>query len=250
MSNEYTFLEPSQIKDYVCGYQNGNNEFGKILAESFIPLIGKIVSDYTNQYTLSISRDDLFQEAVIGFYKSLKSFNPDKGNLSVYCTPYIRRELMDYIFNNKEMVRTITTKDMRKLYFNRHQYITDGKIDIDRMAESENVSRGKVIEFIEKMKFKPMSNHLTTEDESVIDSIECEWSDIDDVIETDDVQYKSNKLRKALVALSPRELEIIKRMYLDDDTISMSELARQQSVSPQRIKQIEVSAIKKLKDKI
>lgn len=248
--NESQFLESDEVNRLVEEYQCGNSHAGQQLVEAYIPLINKICAEYTNGYTLSIGRDDLFQEAVIGFYKSLNSFNSKQGNLSVYATQYMRRMILDFILDNKKIIRTITTKDMRKMYFNRFKYIdANGVLDVHTMAEQEDIPIHRVIEFNERMKFNPTYD-VTNDDgqrESVIDRIECEWSTITEYEDRQEYTKQRNDIHKSLNVLTERENEIINRVYLTKEPETMSAIAREYAVSPQRIQQIERNAVKKIK---
>ena len=254
MLDKPEFLSYEEIDKLVLEYQNGNSIVGQKLVESFIPLINKTCMEYVNGYTLSISKDDLFQEAIIGFYKALSSFDSDKGNLSIYAIPYIRRTIMDYILDNKKMIRTITSKDMRKMYFNRFKYTdANGTLDIRAMSENEDIPIHRVREFNERMNFNSLYNDLVDDGgdwDLYINRIECQWSDITTYEENEEYSMQRNAIHKALGTLNEKEYDVINRVYLAKEPESMSAIAREYSVSPQRIQQIERNAVKKIKAKV
>lgn len=247
------FLSKEEIPVLVQRYTEGDVDSGKALVEAFIPLLNSICCDFLNGYTMSISRDDLFQEAVIGFYKSLNSYNADKGNLSIYAMSYVKYQLMDYVLANRKMVKTITTKKFRKLYFNRNKYYNEkGEIDAAKMSEGEGIELPIVEEFKDRMKFNPLYVMMNEDGtvESPIDLLECSWNTIEQYEDHDQQEKVINTVKTALGKLRPRQRDIFERMYMNDEPETMSCIARDYGVSPQRIQQQEREAIVRLKETI
>jgi RNA polymerase sigma-32 factor len=61
--------------------------------------------------------EDILSAATFGLIKAVDRFDPDKGPLTTFADHWIRAELNEYVLNNLEPVRTITTKGQRRAFF-------------------------------------------------------------------------------------------------------------------------------------
>ena len=216
---------------------------------------------------------DLIQEGTIGLMKAVKRFDPDQGvRLVSYALHWIKAEIHEYILKNWRMVKMATTKAQRKLFFNLRSMKQGFKDDldvathrdtlseeqIDSMAQTLNVKREEVIEMEQRMAggdvlldpapsedgedaFGPIA-YLSDARHEPTALIESHQRDV----------LASDGIAAALADLDPRSRRIVEERWLkvnDDGTggMTLHDLAAEYQVSAERIRQIEVAAMKKMR---
>jgi RNA polymerase sigma-32 factor len=216
---------------------------------------------------------DLIQEGNIGLMKAVKRFDPDQGvRLVSYALHWIKAEIHEYILKNWRMVKVATTKAQRKLFFNLRSMKQGFKDDadvathrdtlsqeqIDSMARTLQVKREEVIEMEQRMAggdvlldpspsedgqeaFGPIS-YLADASHEPTALIESHQRD----------RLASDGIAAALEELDPRSRRIVQERWLkvnDDGSggMTLHELAAEYQVSAERIRQIEVAAMKKMR---
>jgi len=257
-------------------------EFGrKLKEENDLESASKLVLSHL-RLVVSVSRKylgyglphgDLIQEGNIGLMKAVKRFDPDQNvRLVSYALHWIRAEIHEYILKNWRMVKMATTKAQRKLFFNLRSMKQGFKDDadvathrdtltaaqIDSNAKSLNVKREEVIEMEQRMSggdtlldpspsddgedaFGPIAylSDASHEPTALIESHQR------DILATDGISA-------ALEELDPRSRRIVEERWLnvnDDGSggMTLHDLAAEYQVSAERIRQIEVAAMKKMK---
>jgi RNA polymerase sigma-32 factor len=216
---------------------------------------------------------DLIQEGNIGLMKAVKRFDPEQGvRLVSYALHWIRAEIHEYILKNWRMVKVATTKAQRKLFFNlrsmkqgfkdeadaetHRDTLTEAQIDV--MARELNVKREEVMEMETRM-----SGGDVVLDPGPADDGEESFGPIAYLADashepTAELENRerdamaSHGIADALEQLDPRSRRIVEERWLkvnDDGSggMTLHELASEYGVSAERIRQIEVAAMKKMK---
>ena len=260
-------------------------EFAKKLKENNdLDAAGKLILSHL-RLVVSISRQyagyglphaDLIQEGNVGLMKAVKRFDPEHGvRLVSYAMHWIKAEIHEYISKNWRMVKLATTKAQRKLFFNlrskkqgfradagedRNTVTRDTLSDaqIDSVAKELNVKREEVIEMEARMAggdvlldpspsddgedaFGPIAYLADVQHEPTA-MIEAHQRDL----------MSSDGISQALEVLDARSRRIVEERWLkvnDDNSggMTLHELAAEYGVSAERIRQIEVAAMKKMK---
>ena len=253
----------------------------KLKDENDLEAAGKLVLSHL-RLVVSVSRKylgyglphgDLIQEGNIGLMKAVKRFDPEQGvRLVSYALHWIRAEIHEYILKNWRMVKVATTKAQRKLFFNlrsmkqgfkddadaetHRETLTDAQIEV--MARELNVKREEVMEMETRMSggdvvldpgpaddgeeaFGPIAYLADASHEPTAELESRER----DAMATDGIAA-------ALEHLDPRSRRIVEERWLkvnDDGSggMTLHELAAEYGVSAERIRQIEVAAMKKMK---
>ncbi len=254
----------------------------KLRDENDLEAAGKLVLSHL-RLVVSVSRQylgyglphaDLIQEGNVGLMKAVKRFDPDQGvRLVSYAMHWIKAEIHEYILKNWRMVKLATTKAQRKLFFNLRSMKQGFKADaldadthrdslndheIDEVAQKLNVKREEVIEMEMRMAggdtlLDPSSNddgdeafgpisYLTDASHEPTAMIAAHQRDI----------LASDGISAALNVLDERSRRIVEERWLkvqDNGTggMTLHELAAEYGVSAERIRQIEVAAMKKMK---
>ena len=217
---------------------------------------------------------DLIQEGNIGLMKAVKRFDPDRGvRLVSFAMHWIKAEIHEYILKNWRLVKIATTKAQRKLFFNlrsikaalaqdadsRQGFNTLGAEEVQAVAKKLGVKPEEVVEMETRLTGADVSlEPLTDDDEDSYAPIaylaadrSIEPSAILERKEYDRLQDEG--LSSALASLDERSRTIVQRRWLvadGEETATLHELAAVYGVSAERIRQIEVKAMQKMKGKL
>ena len=234
----------------------------------------RLVVSVSRQYLgYGLPHGDLIQEGNIGLMKAVKRFDPDQGvRLVSYALHWIKAEIHEYILKNWRMVKLATTKAQRKLFFNLRSMKQRMKSDTsDTNAHRNTLSPAEVEQMAGKLNVKPaevieMETRLSGGDVALdpqTDDNEENYAPIaylaDDAAEPTRVlearardAQSGEGLVMALEVLDPRSRRIVEERWLkvnDDNSggMTLHDLAAEYGVSAERIRQIEVAAMKKMR---
>lgn len=221
----------------------------------------RLVVSISRQYLgYGLPQADLIQEGNIGLMKAVKRFDPDRGvRLVSFAVHWIKAEIHEYVVRNWRLVKIATTKAQRKLFFNlRRMRPEDGQTlnpaEIDDIARELNVRPQDVSE----MEIRLTGGELALESSMDDDddgfapisylSDEGAFEPTQVLAERATQSLQGEGLENALEKLDPRSRRIIEARWLQDDqTATLHELAAEFGVSAERIRQIEVAAMKKMR---
>ena len=219
---------------------------------------------------------DLIQEGNVGLMKAVKRFDPDQGvRLVSYAMHWIKAEIHEYILKNWRMVKVATTKAQRKLFFNLRSMKQGFKAEsaaLDEGTHRDTLSPDEVGQVAARLNVKPeevleMETRLSGGDilldPSPSDDGEESFGPIAylaDATQEPTAQLESRArdrlssdgISTALEALDERSRRIVEERWLkvnDDGSggMTLHDLAAVYGVSAERIRQIEVAAMKKMK---
>jgi RNA polymerase sigma-32 factor len=206
---------------------------------------------------------DLIQEGNVGLMKAVKRYDPEQGvRLVSYAMHWIKAEIHEYILRNWRMVKLATTKAQRKLFFNlrSHKPGLDAMTpdQVDDLAATLKVKREEVIEMEARMAgsdvlLDPSANEDGEEAFGPIAYLSDVHHEPTAMIEAHQRDIMSTDgISQALAVLDERSRRIVEERWLkvnDDNSggMTLHELAHEYGVSAERIRQIEVAAMKKMK---
>jgi RNA polymerase sigma-32 factor len=217
-----------------------------------------VVSVARNYMGYGLPQADLIQEGNIGLMKAVKRFDPERGvRLASFAIHWIKAEIHEYILRNWRMVKIATTKAQRKLFFNlRSMKATTASLtpgEIERMAETLKVKPSDVIEMEQRLQGGDVAlDPGPDEGEDFVSPIAY----LADHAEGPAQAYERNQaeelktagLAAALEALDARSRRIIEARWLaESDPRTLHELAAEFGVSAERIRQIEVKAMQRMR---
>ncbi|MCX7215324.1 MAG: RNA polymerase sigma factor RpoH [Burkholderiales bacterium] len=228
------------------------------LVMSHLRLVVSIARGYLGY---GLPHADLIQEGNIGLMKAVKRFDPEQGvRLVSYAMHWIKAEIHEYILRNWRMVKLATTKAQRKLFFNLRSHKTGLDTmtpeQVDDLAASLNVKREEVIEMETRLSGRDIALDASSDDDddakfAPISYLSADHSEPLKVLEAKQYdRLQSEGLEQALSALDARARRIVEARWLANDDGSgatLHELAEEFGVSAERIRQIEVAAMKKMK---
>ncbi len=228
------------------------------LVMSHLRLVVSIARGYLGY---GLPHADLIQEGNIGLMKAVKRFDPEQGvRLVSYAMHWIKAEIHEYILRNWRMVKLATTKAQRKLFFNLRSHKTGldtmAPEQVDDLAASLNVKREEVIEMETRLSGRDIALDASSDEDddakfAPISYLSADHSEPLKVLEAKQYdRLQSEGLEQALSALDARARRIVEARWLANDDGSgatLHELAEEFGVSAERIRQIEVAAMKKMK---
>jgi RNA polymerase sigma-32 factor len=202
---------------------------------------------------------DLIQEGNVGLMKAIKRFNPDVGvRLITFAVHWIRAEIHEFIVQNWRIVKIATTKAQRKLFFNLRKFKTGLSWLTREEATTVADELGVDVETVYQMETRlnahdaPFDPATDAEDDKDYTAPSSYLSQPDaDPAETlagdQWDQHRQERLRIALENLDERSRDIVSSRWLGQEKLTLSDLAARYNVSAERIRQLENSAMKKLK---
>ena len=199
---------------------------------------------------------DLIQEGNIGLMKAVKRFDPSHGvRLVSFAMHWIKAEIHEYVLKNWRMVKVATTKAQRKLFFNLRSMKTGSETltpaQVSDVAHMLSVKPEEVIEMETRLSGHDLALETGNDDEDAfapIAYLEDSRSEPTRVIESRARDYLHNEgLQSALSSLDERSRRIVEARWLSDEAATLHELAAEFGVSAERIRQIEVKAMQKMR---
>ena len=203
---------------------------------------------------------DLIQEGNIGLMKAVKRFDPTVGvRLVSFAVHWIKAEIHEYVLRNWRVVKVATTKAQRKLFFNlrksKKRLGWFNQQEVEMVAENLGVLPAEVLEMESRMSAQDQAFDLASDDDdkdtsfSPVHYLQDHASDVAHQVEEANWEQTANRrLRAALATLDERSQHIIQARWLEeDDKTTLQTLADEYGVSAERIRQLEKSALKKLK---
>ncbi|HEY2627748.1 MAG TPA: RNA polymerase sigma factor RpoH [Usitatibacter sp.] len=218
-----------------------------------------VVSVARNYMGYGLPQPDLIQEGNIGLMKAVKRFDPERGvRLASFAIHWIKAEIHEYILRNWRLVKIATTKAQRKLFFNLRSMKKSSaaltRKEIKQVAETLNVKESDVIEMEQRLQGGDVSLEPMADDgeDFVAAPIAYLAEPSEGPAETfERAQAEGNRsagLTTALESLDERSRRIILARWLaETDPKTLHELADEFGVSAERIRQIEVKAMQKMK---
>jgi RNA polymerase primary sigma factor len=220
------------------------------LVQANLRLVVHTARRYAGIGTISIS--DLIQEGNIGLMRAAELFDHRKGfKFSTYATCWIKQTITRALSNNSRMIRlpVHTAYEVSKIiHASRHLVQETGDEPTpEELSARVNMPTKKVQNLLGISK-EPLSLSMSMGEDNapLSDYIEDHTipSALDSVIR-DDLR---DKISRAISCLCPKEKRIVKVRYgIGEEEQTLEALAQEFGVTRERIRQIEMKAIKKLK---
>ena len=234
---------------------HGDLDAARDLVMAHLRFVVHIAKGYTG-YGLPLN--DLIQEGNVGLMKAVKRFDPDyEVRLVSFAVHWIRAEIHEFVLKNWRIVKVATTKAQRKLFFNLRKkkktlaWLTDA--ETKAVAKDLGVKAAEVTEMEKRLhsrdaifdpapdaddesNFTPAAYLPSPEADPAVQVEASDWND-----------DATTRMTAALDILDDRSRRILEERWLTEDKMTLHELAAEYGVSAERIRQLEVNAIKKLR---
>lgn len=256
--NQVPILSLDEEQNLARLLQNeGDIDAARQLIMSHLRFVVKIARGY-NGYGLQ--QADLIQEGNIGLMKAVKRFNPDVGvRLVSFAVHWIRAEIHEFILKNWRVVKIATTKAQRKLFFNlrssKKRLGWLNQKEINEVAKDLGVKPADVIEMEKRMSNYDAAFETDLDDDSITyqpsQYLQNDDCSPEELLENEqNVSNEHENLQSALSLLDDRSKDIVSKRWLNEKKATLHDLAAIHNISAERVRQIESSAIKKLRNSI
>jgi RNA polymerase sigma-32 factor len=240
--------------------ENNDLEAARQLIMSHLRVVVSISRQYLGY---GLPHADLIQEGNIGLMKAVRKFDLSQGTRLVsYAIFWIKAEIHEFILKNWRLVRVATTKPQRKLFFN----LRSNKPSINALSDAEIHGLAKALDVKEQdvrdMEIRLGGHDVQLEPDSDEDHPREIGSWMSDsrleptsvLMQKEELELETSGLQKALNILDERSRRIITARWLANDSgkppLTLHDLAAELHISAERVRQIEVAALKKMRDSI
>lgn len=233
------------------------------LITSHLRLVVKVVSKFRG-YGLPMS--EMISEGNIGLLYAIDKFDPDKGfRFSTYALWWIKASVQKYVLNSWSLVKIGTTAAQKKLFFNLRKVKNRLNLNDDRemshdvlqnIANSLDVSVQEVTDMNMRLKSHDGSLNVIVDSDSengneLLDFIADGKPNQEEVFSHSEIMIQRRKLfNKALGCLNPREKDILFKRRMMEKSITLDDLSKYYAISKERVRQIELNSIRKIKNNI
>ena len=255
--NSIAILTPEQEIDLAKQYYHDDNvDAARQLVLAHLRFVVHMAKSYSGY---GLSQADLIQEGNVGLMKAVKRFNPEVGvRLVSFAVHWIKAEMHEYVLRNWRIVKIATTKAQRKLFFNlrssKKQLGWLNNEETKAVADDLGVDAKVVRQMEGRMSAYDMAFDVEADNDDDMPHkapayfIEDKSSNIASNIENEEWEEVTNKqLHAAMSELDDRSQDILKSRWLSEDKLTLHELAGKYDVSAERIRQLEKTAMKKIK---
>jgi RNA polymerase sigma-32 factor len=231
-------------------------EAARDLVMAHLRFVVHIAKGYTG-YGLPLN--DLIQEGNVGLMKAVKRFDPDYDvRLVSFAVHWIRAEIHEFVLKNWRIVKVATTKAQRKLFFNLRKkkktlaWLTDA--ETKAVAKDLGVKPAEVTEMEKRLHSRDAIFDPTPDlddDRNFTPAAYLPSPDADPAMQVETADWNNDattRMRAALNILDDRSRRILEERWLTDDKMTLHELAAEYGISAERIRQLEVNAIKKIRN--
>lgn len=220
-----------------------------------------VVSIARNYSGYGLPQDDLIQEGNVGLMQAVNQFDPERGvRLYSFAIYQVRAKIHEFIIKNWRMVKITTTKAHRKLFFNLRSMKTDlaplTHAQANNIATQLNVKQADVLEMDGRFLATELPIDIidgSDEDHNyqLIHYLKADpRQEPDQLLDAKRVNDRRDRgMVKALSSLDARARRIIEARWLVESgaELTLHQLGAELNISHERIRQIEKTALSKMK---
>jgi RNA polymerase sigma-32 factor len=251
-------IDYTSNRTLILEYLAGNESLMDTLVRVNTGLVTHIAQGYTRY---GIPLEDLVQQGYIGLMVAIRKYKADrevKSHLSYRIRSYIQRYCMDQC----QTIRSTKNTKEKKLFY-RQGLVSDYNDSVDadereeimeRLQDETGLSEEEVLSAAAHISYKmvPLDKPFDNSNKgSLHELIDNHEETLEDVYIRED---NHAKLRQIIAEfsqqLTEREMYILQKRYLDDDTWTLEELGEEFGITREAVRQSEVKILDRLKKRL
>jgi len=254
--SQYELLTREEADELAIKFrEEGDQDAAYRLVSSNLRLVVKVAMDFQKYWMQNFM--DLIQEGNVGLVQATKKFDPYRGvKFSYYAAYWIRAYILKFIMDNWRLVKIGTTQAQRKLFFslNKEKKLLESQgfqAETKLLAQRLNVKESEVIEMSQRMGGgdvsleSPVRADSEDEQKSFLPS---EGPGIEEMVAGGQMKAKLADMLSVLKErLNSKEAMILEERLLTDEPLTLQNIADRFDISRERVRQIEVNLLKKMK---
>lgn len=254
--SQYELLTREETDELAVRFrEDGDQDAAYRLVSSNLRLVVKVAMDFQKYWMQNFM--DLIQEGNVGLVQATKKFDPYRGvKFSYYAAYWIRAYVLKFIMDNWRLVKIGTTQAQRKLFFslNKERKLLEGQgfaAEPKLLAERLNVKEREVVEMGQRMDNWDVSLESpvrSDSDDEQKNFLPSNGPGIESTVAGKEIKAKLTELLDTLkVKLNDKEKMILEKRLLTDEPLTLQNIADRFDISRERVRQIEVNLLKKMK---
>lgn len=255
--SQYELLSREETEELAVKFrEEGDQDAAYRLVSSNLRLVVKVAMDFQKYWMTNFL--DLIQEGNVGLVQAVKKFDPYRGvKFSYYAAYWIRAYILKFIMDNWRLVKIGTTQAQRKLFFslNKEKKLLESQGFDPKpklLAERLNVKESEVIEMSQRMDGAEVSLESPLRDDS--DDQQKDFLQdhramtIEENVATTEIKERLAMVLNTLKShLNEKEKIILAERLLNDEPLTLQNIADQFGISRERVRQIEANLLKKMR---
>jgi len=254
--SQFPLLSREETEELAFHYhETGDAEAAYKLVSSNLRLVVKVAMDFQKYWMQNFL--DLIQEGNVGLVQAAKKFDPFREvKFSYYAAYWIRAYILKFIMDNWRMVKIGTTQAQRKLFFslNKERKLLESqgfKPETKLLAQRLHVKESEVIEMSQRMDNWDVSLESPVREDSndeQKDFLPHRGPSVEEIVAGREIMERMSEILNELQnSLNDKEQMILQTRLLSDEPQTLQDIADIFGISRERVRQIEVNLLKKMK---
>lgn len=246
-------LSTEEVSLAIQKMKTGDQCAKNLLIERNMRLVLSIARKYIGR---GLTILELFHEGIIGLITALNKFDAQKGTqFSTYATPWITQSIARAVQTKINPIHIpYLQKERQKQLL---KVIKQLQEKLERNPTDEEIAAEMKISHTEVDQIKSLFYSVTSINETIKNSDDTELGDLiaDDAIPFEE-EIITNEKKEAVRRLiynsglteQERSIILLRFGFYDEQVHSLSDIAKKYNLTPQRINQVEIKALRKLRD--
>ena len=244
---QVTMLDRETERGLAESWANGDDKAGARLIESSLPFVISIAREYRRW---GVPLEDLVQQGNLGLLKAAAKFDPERNcRLITYAAYWIRAEIRDYVVRSYRIVRLGTTRTERRAMRAFRRKSVDSP---EALAEESGMPLTRAKQLWPLLTRGDMSLDASVSNTiTPLERMRCkQLTPEEDMARTEAIVRVRAELQSAMQSLTDREQRIVEARFMAEEPHTLEALGREMGVSKERVRQLELRARQKLRDRL